>query len=491
MRILFVTSEAYPLIKTGGLADVSGSLPAALQGLGADIRILLPGYPQVLEKAGNLQHLARFDHLPLIGSANLLIGTMPDTDVPVMVVDAPALYHRAGGPYADASGREWEDNALRFGILSRIAALLACSDTPVADWRPDIVHCNDWQSGLTPAYMHHMPNASPAKSIISVHNLAFQGCFPAGWVERLWLPAESYQIHGVEYHHQLSFLKAGLYYADAISTVSPTYAREIRTTEFGFGMEGLLASRQHDLQGILNGIDIQEWNPATDPYLAKNYDANQLQGKKEVKAALQAQLGLKESAEAPLLGIVSRLTHQKGLDMFLSIAERVVQSGCQIALLGSGEHHMEQAYSHLAHTYPEQISVTIGYNEPLSHQIMAGADIFIMPSRFEPCGLNQMYGLRYGTPPVVTHTGGLADSVTDTHEETLHTGMANGFVMPATDAIQLLLTIERALHYYHDGDVWAQIQRNGMALDLGWRHSAQAYMELYQRVWRQTELLSR
>jgi starch synthase len=491
VRILFVTSEAYPLIKTGGLADVSGSLPAALQDLGADIRILLPGYPQVLEKARNLQHLAHFDHLPLIGSANLLIGNMPDTNMPVMVIDCPGLYHRAGGPYSDASGREWEDNALRFGILSRIAALLACSNSPVADWRPDIVHCNDWQSGLTPAYMHYMPNASPAKSVISVHNLAFQGCFPAEWVERLWLPAESYQIHGVEYHHQISFLKAGLYYADAISTVSPTYAREIRTSEFGFGMEGLLASRQHDLQGILNGIDIQEWNPATDPYLAKNYDVNQLQGKKEVKAALQAQLGLRMSAETPLLGVVSRLTHQKGLDMFLSIAERMVQSGCQIALLGSGEPHMEQGYSHLAHTYPEQVNVTIGYNEPLSHQIMAGADIFIMPSRFEPCGLNQMYGLRYGTPPVVTHTGGLADSVTDTHEETLQSGKANGFVMPATDAIQLLLTIERALHYYHNETIWPQIQRNGMALDLGWRHSAQAYMELYQRVWHQTELPSR
>lgn len=482
MRILFVTSEAYPLIKTGGLADVSGSLPAALRGLDADIRILLPGYPQVLDKVRNLQQIAHFDHLPLISSANLLIGNMPDTDVPIMVIDCPGLYHRAGGPYADASGREWEDNALRFGILSRIAALLACSDSPVADWRPDIVHCNDWQSGLTPAYMHYMPNAAPVKSIISVHNLAFQGCFPAEWVERLWLPPESYQIHGVEYHHQLSFLKAGLYYADFISTVSPTYAREIRTSEFGFGMEGLLASRQHDLQGILNGIDIQEWNPATDPYLAKNYDTDQLQGKKQVKAALQSQLGLKVSAEAPLLGVVSRLTHQKGLDMFLSIAERMAQSGCQIALLGSGERYMELGYSHLAHTYPEQVSVTIGYNEPLSHQIMAGSDIFIMPSRFEPCGLNQMYGLRYGTPPVVTHTGGLADSVTDTHEETLHHGTANGFIMPATDAIQLLLTTERALHYYRNEAIWPQIQRNGMTLDLGWRHSAQAYMELYQRL---------
>lgn len=480
MRILFVTSEAYPLIKTGGLADVSGSLPAALRGLGTDIRILLPGYPQVLEKASNLQPLAHFEHLPLIGSAILLIGSMPDTDVPVMVIDCPALYHRAGGPYADASGREWEDNALRFGILSRIAALLACHDSPITDWRPGIVHCNDWQSGLTPAYMHFMPNAAAAKSVISVHNLAFQGCFPPEWVERLWLPLESYQMHGVEYHQQLSFLKAGLYYADAISTVSPTYAREIRTSEFGFGMEGLLASRQHDLEGILNGIDLQEWNPATDPHLPTNYDADHLHDKQQVKAALQAQLGLKVSAEAPLLGIVSRLTHQKGLDMFLSIVDTLLRQGCQIALLGSGEHYMEQGYSHLALTYPEQVSVTIGYNEPLSHRIMAGADIFIMPSRFEPCGLNQMYGLRYGTPPVVTHTGGLADSVTDTHEETLSRGAANGFVMPATDAVQLLLTIERALHYFRDKTLWPQIQRNGMALDLGWQHSAQAYLAMYQ-----------
>ncbi len=482
MRTLFVTSEAYPLIKTGGLADVSGSLPAALQGLGTDIRILLPGYPQVLEKIKNAQHLAHISNLPLIGSANLLIGNMPDTGIPVMVIDCASLYQRSGGPYADAAGREWEDNALRFGILSRIAAMLGSSDSPVQGWLPDIVHCNDWQSGLCPAYMHFMPTAARAKSIISLHNLAFQGCFPPEWVERLWLPAASYQIHGVEYHQQLSFLKAGIYYADAITTVSPTYAREIRTSEFGFGMEGLLASRQHDLQGILNGIETQEWNPATDPHLAKNYDADRLADKKEVKKALQMQLGLKVAADIPLLGVVSRLTHQKGLDMFLSIAESLLHKNCQIALLGGGEQHMEQDYRHLAYTYPEQVSVTIGYHEPLSHQIMAGADIFIMPSRFEPCGLNQMYGLRYGTPPVVTHTGGLADSVTDTNDETLRNNSATGFVMPATDAVQLLLTIERALACYHDSQMWQAIQRNGMRQDLGWRHSAQTYFELYQRL---------
>src|SRR5690606_25194530 len=227
------------------------------------------------------------EQLPLVGSADLLLGSMGDTGVTVMGIACPGLYHRAGGPYADNGGREWEDNALRFGILSRIAALLACHDSPLTAWRPQIVHCNDWQSGLTPAYMHFMPDAAAAKSLISVHSLAFQGSFPPDWVQRLWLPPHSYQMHGVEYHGQLSFLKAGLYYADAISTVSPTYAHEIRTSELGFGMEGLLANLQHHLQGILNGIDLQEWNPATDPYLAANYDAGRLHDKQQVKADLQ------------------------------------------------------------------------------------------------------------------------------------------------------------------------------------------------------------
>lgn len=480
MRILFVTSEAYPLIKTGGLADVSGSLPAALQDIGVDIRILIPGYPQVLEKIQNTRHWGRVDNLPLIGSANLLIGSMPETLVPVIAIDCPSLYQRSGSPYADASGREWEDNALRFGILSRVAAVLSSSDSPVAEWSPDIVHCNDWQSGLAPAFIHYMPSASRAKSVISLHNLAFQGCFPAEWVERLGLPPQSYQMHGVEYHNQLSFLKAGIYYADTITTVSPTYAQEIQTIEFGFGLEGLLASRQHEMQGILNGIETQEWNPATDPYLVKNYDASHLSGKKSVKKALQTQLGLTIDAATPLLGVVSRLTHQKGLDMFLSIAEDVLQKGCQIALLGGGESKMEQGYRNLAQKYPLQVSVTIGYNEPLSHQIMAGVDIFIMPSRFEPCGLNQMYGLRYGTPPIVTHTGGLADSVTDSTDETLKDGTATGFIMPRADASQLLLTIEHALACYRQEKTWRKIQRNGMRLDLGWTHSAQAYFALYE-----------
>lgn len=480
MRILYVTSEAYPLIKTGGLADVSGSLPAAIKGLGADIRILLPGYPQVLENAFELDGLGSVEHLPVIGKANLLSGLMPDTEVPVIIIDSPTLYQREGGPYLNSHGLEWEDNALRFGILSRVAALLADPANVIIDWSPDIVHCNDWQSGLAPAYMHFMK--THARSLISVHNLAFQGCFPSEWVEKLWLPWESYQIDGIEYHNQLSFLKAGLYYADAINTVSPTYAREIRTSELGFGMEGLLAYRQHDLEGILNGIDLNEWNPATDANLPFNYDSDHLEDKQRVKTALQERSGLKVMENAPLLGVVSRLTHQKGLDMLTTITNTLLQRGCQIVLLGSGEHYLEEEFRRLVHDFPGQISVTIGYDESYAHHIMAGSDIFIMPSRFEPCGLNQMYGLRYGTPPVVTHTGGLADTVIDTTDATIANGTANGFTIPTADAVQLLLTIERALRFFQDKKTWRQIQRNGMKLDLGWERSAKNYWSLYQRI---------
>lgn len=479
MRILFVSSEAYPLIKTGGLADVSGSLPAALGHIGGDVRILIPGYSAVLEKLKNCQPVATIGQLPFVGSVDLIRGEMPDTGVQVLAIRCPSLYERAGGPYADAGGRDWEDNPLRFGILSRVAAILSCSNSPMADWIPDIVHCNDWQSGLAPAYMHYMETGC-AKSVLGIHNLAFQGNYPAEWVSRLGLPPESYQMHGVEFHGQMSFLKAGIYYSDSLTTVSPTYAQEIQTPKYGFGLEGLLATRGHEIHGILNGIEIQEWNPATDPYLVATYDAEHLAGKKLVKKALQTSLGLRTNPSAPLLGVVSRLTHQKGLDIFLQVAEPLLQQGCQIALLGGGETLLEDGFKQLAQTYPEQVSVTVGYNEPLSHQIMAGADIFIMPSRFEPCGLNQMYGLRYGTPPVVTHTGGLADSVQDSNPESLKNGTATGFVIDFPDAVLLMAGIQRALASYHEPKTWGKIQRNGMHSDLSWDHSAGVYMDVYR-----------
>lgn len=478
MRILFVSSEAYPLIKTGGLADVSGSLPAALRDLGVDIRTLLPGYPAVLSKLQGARQIAQLHGLPEIGTVNLLLGKMPDTKVDVMVIEHAALFDRPGGPYTNGYGDDWDDNALRFGVLSKSAAILSSQDSPLKDWIPDIVHCNDWQSGLTPAFLRF--SAVPhAKSVISIHNLAFQGNFPPEWVQRLNLPSHSYQMHGLEYFGQMSFLKAGIYYADSLTTVSPTYAHEIQTEQYGFGMQGLLAARGHEIHGILNGIEIQEWNPATDPYLAKTYTIDHLADKKIVKKSLQLQLGLESAPHKPLLGVVSRLTHQKGLDIFLSVAEHLIDKHCQIAVLGAGDPRMEQGFRALAQRHPHQVSVTIGYKEPLSHQIMAGADLFIMPSRFEPCGLNQMYGLRYGTPPVVTRTGGLADSVHDSNETTMQDNTATGFVMDSADPQQLLDAVDRALAYYHDPRAWRKIQRNGMSRDLSWTKSAQAYLDLY------------
>lgn len=482
MKVLFVTPEAFPLIKTGGLADVSGSLPSALTHFNVDIRILIPAYPSVLQQLSDLTPLAAISDLPMIDTpVELLIGTIKDTQVKVIAIKAASLYEREGSPYVDASGLDWPDNAVRFAVLSRVASILSSNHSPVVDWLPDLVHCNDWQTGLTPAYMK-LVDDSPAGSIISLHNMAFQGIFPADLIGKLGLPPEHFVVEGYEYHGQISFLKAGIYYADSISTVSPSYAKEIQTEEFGFGLQGLLAKRGDEIQGILNGIEMDEWNPATDPYLIKKYTASRIAGKKEVKKSLQKTLGLKIDAGAPLLGVVSRLTYQKGLDLLLPDIQRFLNEGCQLALLGSGETGLETAFSALAHDNPGKMSVTIGYNEPLSHQIMAGCDMFIMPSRFEPCGLNQMYGLAYGTLPIVNATGGLADSIIDTSAVTLKNKTANGFVMADTSSGALLAAVERALDIYkEDPKTWRKIQKNGMTQNLSWDHSAVEYLDLYSK----------
>lgn len=481
MRILFVTSEVFPLIKTGGLADVSGSLPAALQKLGVDVRILIPGYTAVLNKLTNLQEIASLEKLPVIHNATLMMGTIADTQVKVMVIKSASLYEREGGPYSDVNGQEWLDNPLRFGILSKIAAILSSAETPIQDWKPDIVHCNDWQTGLTPACMKL--NNTQAKSVISLHNMAFQGCYPPNWITSLELPSTNFTVEGFEYHGQLSFLKAGIFYADAITTVSPSYAKEIQTPEFGFGLEGLLNKRSNELKGILNGIDTDEWNPETDPHLVKTYSAAKLVDKKKVKIALQQRLGLQIDENAPLLGVVSRLTHQKGLDMLVPIMQQLVEAGCQLALLGSGESTLEIAFRLLANNNPNKVSVTVGYNEPLSHQIMAGCDMFIMPSRFEPCGLNQFYGLAYGTPPIVNATGGLADSVIDTNIISFKNKTANGFVMSEASPASLLHCINQALNVFNnDAKAWQQIQKNGMSQNLSWDKSALEYLAVYEKL---------
>lgn len=484
LKVLFVTSEVAPLIKTGGLADVSGALPAALRAIGVDVYVLVPGYTQVIGQLGQHKVVAAFDNLPGFPSARLLPATMPN-GVPLLVLDCPDLYQREGGPYQDAKGQDWPDNALRFGLLSRIAAILGSGDTPL-DWHPDVVHCNDWQTGLTPAWLRFAPVAAP--SVFTVHNLAFQGIFPPEAVSDLHLPPSCFDIDGVEYYAQLSFMKAGLFYADHITTVSPNYAKEIQQEEFGFGMQGLLAERHDDLTGILNGIDTDEWDPASDRYLTKKFSAANMRGKAANKQVLQSRMGLTVDPDVPLLGVVSRLTHQKGLDLLLKIASRLIKLPVQLAVLGSGDAKMQQAALNLAQHHPGSIGVHIGFSEELSHLIEAGADMFVMPSRFEPCGLNQLYSQRYGTPPIVHAIGGLADSVVDCTAETLRDGSASGFVFHGMTAENLFAAIQRAVALYHDRDKWNALRQNCMSKEFSWEASATAYLDVYRKVLDRTAL---
>jgi starch synthase len=478
LKVLFATSEVAPLIKTGGLADVSGALPAALRAIGMDVRLLVPGYKQVIAQLAHHQVLARFDDLPGFPAARLLSGTLVN-DVPLFVLDCPSLYLRDGGPYQNTLGLDWADNALRFGMLSKVAAVLGSSASPLA-WHPDLVHCNDWQTGLTPAYLHFAPGSAP--SIMSIHNLAFQGNFPPATVQLLRLPSSCYSIDGVEFYGNLSFLKAGLFYADYITTVSPNYAREIRQAELGFGMQGLLSTRKDDLTGILNGIDTDEWDPATDTVIAQQYSSENMTGKAANKKYLQGRMSLDIDPDIPLLGVVSRFTHQKGLDLLLEIAPSLTKLPVQLAMLGSGDAQMQQTARDLSRLYPGKISVMIGFSEELSHQIEAGADMFVMPSRFEPCGLNQMYSQRYGTPPIVNSTGGLVDSVVDCTPATLNAGTASGFVFDGMTAENLFAAIHRAVGLYLDRHKWKILRKNCMAKDFSWKSSASAYRAVYLKV---------
>jgi starch synthase len=478
LKVLFATSEVAPLIKTGGLADVSSALPAALRTIGVDVRVLVPGYNQVMAQLVQYEVAATFDALPGCPSSRLLSSKMAH-DVPLFVLDCPKLYRRDGGPYQDATGQDWADNALRFGLLSRVAAILGSSASPL-EWHPDIVHCNDWQTGLAPAYLHFAPGAAP--SIIAIHNLAFQGIFPAMTVPQLELPLSCFSIDGVEYYGNMSFLKAGLFYADHITTVSPNYAREIQQEELGFGLQGLLSLRRDRLTGMLNGIDTEEWDPATDPHLASQYSNADMSGKAANKRALQNRLGLNPDPDVPLLGVVSRFTHQKGLDLLLEIAPRLTGLPAQLAMLGSGDAQMQKSARELAQRFPGKIGVMVGFSEDLSHQIEAGADMFIMPSRFEPCGLNQLYSQRYGTPPIVHATGGLRDSVVDCTVATLKSGTASGFMFDGMTAENLFDTIRRAIDLYHDKARWKKLCNICMEKNFSWRSSAEAYREVYLKV---------
>lgn len=472
MRILYATSEAAPLIKTGGLADVSGALPAALREIGLDCRVLIPGYPVVLEKLESVTQIAQFDDLAGANGmripARLFESRMPASETPLYVLDAPLAFTRSGGPYQDRDGLDYPDNALRFGLFGQVAARLSGANSPL-DWRPDVLHCNDWQTALAPAYLRLSGSQTPV--VMTIHNLAYQGIFPPETVAELNLPASCFSIEGVEYYGNLSFLKAGLYYADHITTVSPTYAQEIQLPPLGMGMQGLLASRKNTLSGILNGIDTGEWNPSSDLHLPCEFTARAPSGKKRCKLKLQEEMELQPQADAPLFGMIARMAHQKGLDLMLAVADGIIDRGGQIVLLGTGEKSIEAAVRALMTRYPDRVAALIGYDEGLSHRIEAGSDIFLMPSLFEPCGLNQMYSLRYGSVPIVHATGGLRDTVEDG---------VTGFVFEQPTPHAFWLAIERALDLYAQKPAWKKLMLAGMNRDFSWEKSALAYQALYQ-----------
>lgn len=483
LKVLFATSEVVPLIKTGGLADVSAALPAALRAIGVDVRVLVPGYNQVIAQLAHHQVVAAFDDLPGFPASRLLSARMAH-GIPLLVLDCPMLYQRDGGPYQDDTGHDWADNALRFGLLSKVAAVLGSSASPL-DWRPDLVHCNDWQTGLTPAYLHFAQGAVP--SIIAIHNLAFQGIFPPETVQQLNLPPSCFGMDGIEYYGNMSFLKAGLFYADHITTVSPNYAKEIQQEELGFGLQGLLTMRRDSLTGMLNGIDTEEWNPADDPHLASQYSSADMTGKAANKRALQIKLGLDPDPDVPLLGVVSRFTYQKGLDLLLEIAPRLTGLPAQLAMLGSGDALLQKNARGLSRRFPGKIGAVIGFSEDLSHQIEAGADMFVMPSRFEPCGLNQLYSQRYGTPPIVHATGGLCDSVVDCTPATLSNRTASGFMFDGMTAENLFDAIRRAIALYRDKNRWKSLCENCMTKNFSWQSSAATYRNVYLKVLRNKE----
>ena len=463
--MLFVSPELAPWVKVGGLGEVTRDLPRALNQCEADVRLLVPAYPALKVAFGDARVAGHLNAAGALPSSRILAVEGAD---PLYLLDCDPLYARPGGPYQSADGVDWPDNHLRFGLLSRAAALLATEG--VGGWQPQVLHANDWQTALAGAYLAHTQRRSVV-FVQTIHNLAYQGVFPRGVLGDLALPPSAFSIDGLEFHGQLSFLKAGIRYADAITTVSPTYAREIQTAAFGVGLDGLLRARSSDLTGILNGIDYTIWDPALDPQLASTYSVDNLDGKKLNKTALQRTVGLPELADVPLLGMVGRLVEQKGIDIVIDAAESIVRSPAQLVVLGDGPRHFVSGLGALAQNHPREIAVRSGFNESLAHQVEAGADLFLMPSRFEPCGLNQLYSMRYGTPPIVHRTGGLADSVTD---------LETGFVFDAPTAEALLATVRRAIDAFREPGVWRRLQQNGMACDFRWDASARRYLEVYR-----------
>ena len=479
MRILHVASEIFPLVKTGGLADVVAALPPALIKRGLDVRVLLPGLPGILDGVRGLKPLIRIG--PVFSAAVVTIhsGRLPGSEVPAYVIDAPFLFRRAGNPYVAPDGNDWSDNHRRYALLGWVAAHIAsCELDP--DWLPEIVHAHDWHTGLAPVYMGQNPGLA-AKSVYTVHNLAFRGIFPLEYHSELALPVRTLTPRGVEFHGKLSFMKAGLVYADRVTTVSPSYAREICTPEFGCGLEGVLRDRGSQLSGILNGVDYAVWHPEIAD-IAAPYHAADLTGKQRCKEALRSELGLSDQACGPLFAVVSRLTSQKGMDLLLAALPELLREGGQLAVLGTGDGDLEAGFRYAASVNPGNVAVHIGYDEALSHRFMAGADVLLVPSRFEPCGLTQLYALRFGTLPLVRRVGGLADTVIDASEDNLQAGRATGFVFDDASRHAIADRIRGACALYRAGERWQGMQRRAMGQDYSWDDSALHYETLYRGV---------
>ena len=472
-KILFVTSEAYPLIKTGGLADVSGSLPTALDAFGHDVRIVMPAYADLLAGLGDLPS-KRINQSG--GVVEIFETKLPGTSVPVWLVSHPGAFDRTGNPYLAENGKSWPDNAERFALLCRISVEIAMNRLGFG-WKPEIVHCNDWQTGLIPALLEDEGDR-PA-SVFTIHNLAYQGLFPRELFQKLGLPQRFWSPHALEFYDQLSFIKGGLVYADRINTVSPNYAVEIQGKEFGCGMEGLLKERKERLSGIINGIDEEAWNPAADPLILNPFDVRDMSGKGLNKAALQEYFNLPVDKAVAVIAMVGRTVQQKGIDLVIEAMPKLMELPLQLVILGSGEKKYEQTLKHWNSLYPDRLALKLGYDEPLAHLIEAGSDLFLMPSRFEPCGLNQMYSHRYGTVPIVRCVGGLADTVEDASPANVEQGIASGVVFREASAEALLQAVRRALDLFQQKPLWKKIVQTGMQKDFSWKQSAIKYLDLY------------
>lgn len=472
MNLLFVASECAPFVKTGGLADVIGAVPKSLASSDVSVRVLIPAYPALAPVAASGVTVMSFDDL-FGGPARVIAAQAEGLDM--LLLDAPHLYERSGNIYLGPDGQDWHDNDLRFAALSFAAAQIGLEG--LGDWTPDVINAHDWQAGLVPAYLQQDERPSPPV-VMTIHNIAFQGVFDSTQLSALRLDSNLFTADGIEYYGKISFLKAGLALSQKITTVSPSYAAELLTPDFGMGLDGLLRARQLDLHGILNGIDLDVWNPATDAHLIAPYSATKLAGKKKNRTTLETRFGLSQG-DGPLFCVVSRLTAQKGLDMLLDCLPDLVARGGKLALLGTGDPQLEQAFIDASNRYAGSVGTIIGYDEELSHLLQAGSDAILIPSRFEPCGLTQLYGLRYGTLPIVARTGGLADTVIDANDAALRSDCATGVQFAPINSIMFGHAISRTCDLFAKPAIWAGMMRRAMRHPVGWDLSAAAYLEVY------------